>query len=390
MAVVNPPGFLQNAGATHTAKQTRDWLSILVGGSTGSATMLPRRGVHPNLGNKLQVTQTGSPSMAVLVRSGCAVIPGTEDANQGLYFVKNDADVTLSIAAAHATLNRIDIVVFKVEDSAYSGGVNASSLVVVTGTPASSPSAPSAPANSITLAQVSILANDTSITNSEITDDRRYLASVGGKFICTSGTRPASGTVVDGQEIYETDTDRSYITHDGGATWTDKTELYIVRNPTALPAASVVFTVPSTLREIRIKWRARCDNAVNVQTVLMRINGNSGANYSYINTQSNNATASGVPSSGTSSIAVGYTLGTTATAGTFGHGTIDLIGWDISGSLGAVYNSGALGSGGVGNFFTASGYGRFDVAGPYTTITLLPQAGNFVAGSDFLLIGTKA
>src|SRR5258708_6781081 len=180
MTVINPPGFLQNAGATHTAEQMRDHFALLTAGRISSGSLIPRGGVNIALGNSLSVTQTGSPSMAVIVRSGLASIPGSEGAKQGVYSVLNDGDVTLSIAAAHATLNRIDIVCFKVEDQGYSGSNNLSSLVVVTGTPASSPAAPSAPPNSIVLAQVSIVALDTSITNGEITDKRFYFAATGG------------------------------------------------------------------------------------------------------------------------------------------------------------------------------------------------------------------
>jgi hypothetical protein len=219
MAIINPPGFLQNAGATHTAEQVRDWHALLVAGKTGSTSLVARGGVHPSLGNALSVTQTGSPSMAVIVKSGLAAVPGSEGTKQGIYSCLNDADVTLSIAAASATLNRIDIVCVKVEDQAYSGSVNAASLVVVTGTPAASPSAPTAPNNSIVLAQVSIVANDTSITNSEITDKRFYLAATGGIIICSSTTRPAAGTVSAGQVAYETDSTSLIVTDNDGTTW---------------------------------------------------------------------------------------------------------------------------------------------------------------------------
>jgi hypothetical protein len=217
LTVANPPGFLQNAGATHTAEQFRNWITIDCAGKNGATSLITRGGVNPALGSTLQVTQTGSPSMGVIVKSGHAIIPGTEGSQQGGYSVFNNADVTLSIGAAHASLNRLDSIVFKVEDAAYSGANNTSSLVVVAGTPASSPAAPTLPANSIELARVSILANDTSITNSEITDKRFYLAGAGGVIVCTSATRPASTTVVESQLIYETDTDIIYA-YDG-STW---------------------------------------------------------------------------------------------------------------------------------------------------------------------------
>src|SRR5688572_10261808 len=122
----------------------RTYIGGLIAGSRSSTSLVARCGVHPSLGNKLQVTQTGSPSMAVLVKSGVAWLPGSISSTQGSYGVMNDADVTLSITAAHATLPRIDRVVFKVEDSQYAGVANTSSVVVVTGTAAASPSAPAA------------------------------------------------------------------------------------------------------------------------------------------------------------------------------------------------------------------------------------------------------
>lgn len=219
MAVLNPPGFLQNAGATHTAEQMRNWFSLGGAGSQGTTSLIPRGGIHTEFGAELAVVQSGSPAMSVVVGSGSANIPGTESSKQGMYAVMNDADVTLTIAASHATLHRIDRVCFKVEDSAYSGAANTSSLVVVTGTPGASPVAPAAPANSITLATVSIVANDTAITNGEITDTRFYYAASGGVIRCRSTVRPTSGQVNVGQIIYEFDTGRTYITHDSGATW---------------------------------------------------------------------------------------------------------------------------------------------------------------------------
>jgi predicted secreted protein len=98
---------------------------------------------------------------------------------------------------------------------------NTWSLAVVTGTPAASPSEPAAPANSIVLAMVSVAALATSITNANITD-RRFtqsgqegsVAALGGVIICTSTSRP---TQLEGRVIYETDTDRVYVST--GTNW---------------------------------------------------------------------------------------------------------------------------------------------------------------------------
>lgn len=248
MTVVNPPGFLQNAGATHTAEQFRNHLGLFVAGKQSSTSLIPRGGVNPTLGSALQVTQAGSPSMNVVVKSGLATIPGSQGSKQGVYTVINDADVTLAISAAHASLNRIDIVVFKVEDTAYSGGVNSSSLAVVTGTPSGSPSAPAAPNNSIILAQVSIIANDTSITNGEITDRRTYMAATGGIINCTSSTRPAANTVCEGQLIYESDTDRILVTHNSGTSWVGLNDRIMLARGRRITGSTTTTTEVGVLR----------------------------------------------------------------------------------------------------------------------------------------------
>lgn len=209
MTEVNPCGWLQNAGATHTAAQMRTYLGALLGGvlSAGAITRT-RGGVHPQLGVQLQVTANGTPNMSVNVATGVAFIPGTENGAQGTYFVENDATVNLSInTAPGAGLNRIDIVVAKVQDQFYSGATNAWSLAVVAGTAAASPSAPSAPNNAIILAQVFVGALVSSITTGNITDTRFYASTIGGPARCLSTARPSNPGA--GDLIFETDTGRN-------------------------------------------------------------------------------------------------------------------------------------------------------------------------------------
>lgn len=219
MSMFVPPGWLQNSGATNSAVQLRNYVTGLAAGARASASLVSRGGINPALGNKGVVTQTGSPSMAIIVRSFVGVVPGSENASQGAYGVLNDADVTIAVTAAHATLPRIDIVCVKVEDSQYSGTVNTVSLVVVAGTPSGSPVAPSAPNNSITLGQIAVGAAVSTIVNANITDKRTWLDQ--GTILCTSTTRPAAGTVAFGQIITQTDNNRTYVTYDGGTSWVE-------------------------------------------------------------------------------------------------------------------------------------------------------------------------
>lgn len=158
------PFALQNG--SHSAALFRQAVSSIV----------PNGGGLVQAGD-LAVTQTGTPSMGVVVGVGRAWVPGTNVANfsgttyssQAQYFALNDGPVTLTINAADPTNPRIDVVCLTVNDSNYSGTTNSAVLQVITGTPAASPTAPAAPANSLVLAQVSVAANATSITNSNIT-----------------------------------------------------------------------------------------------------------------------------------------------------------------------------------------------------------------------------
>lgn len=167
MTVQNPPIFLQ--GGSHPAEDTRRALEAIIG-----------RGLEGIVqSTDMSVAENGTPNMSVDVAGGQAFIQGTEGTYQAAYFVENRGTTNLTISASDPTNPRIDLVVAKIEDSAYSGATDAWSLAVVTGTPAGSPSAPTAPDNSITLAQVAVAASATSITNANITDTR---TSVGRLF----------------------------------------------------------------------------------------------------------------------------------------------------------------------------------------------------------------
>jgi len=274
MAAFNPPGWLQNAGATHTAVQLRSYYSGLVAGARASASLVSRGGVNPALGNKLQVTQTGSPSMAVIIKSGFGVIPGTENAAQGAYGVLNDADVTVAVTAAHATLARIDLVCFKVEDSQYSGAANTSSLVVVAGTPSGSPAVPAAPNNALILAQVAVGAAVSTIVNANITDRRTWLDQ--GTILCTSTTRPAAGTVGIGQVIAQSDNNRAYVTWDGGTSWVEITKRKYLAGVAFSVGGDQTFA-PGTPVVSNVTFTAEIGNTY-IGTVTGRIKGSNAGN----------------------------------------------------------------------------------------------------------------
>lgn len=160
MTAQNPALFLQ--GSSHPGEDIRRWMDSL-SFSPGIVDF-----------GAMKVTEKSTPNMSVDVAGGRAYIRGSEATYQGSYAVENRGTTNLVVSAADATNPRKDLVVAKVQDSNYSGATKAWSLAVVTGTPAASPTEPSAPANSIVLAMIDVPASSTSVINSRITDRRAY------------------------------------------------------------------------------------------------------------------------------------------------------------------------------------------------------------------------
>lgn len=146
--------------------------------------------------------------------------------------------------------------------------------------------------------------------------------------------------------------------------------------------ASVTFLgIPATSRRAKVYWGARGDAAVTGQTLRIRINNDSGANYTMEQVQGTGATLVGAPSSGLTSGIAGVMPGASATAGIFGSGEIVFVGMDAphSTNLGWTYTSQSMHTGNVAN----SGGGAYAGTGPFIRIDVLPESGNFVTGSDF-------
>jgi hypothetical protein len=135
-------------------------------------------------GTELKVTGDSS-GMQVKVAAGFGMVRG--------HFYSNDSVLTLSIAAANATNPRIDLVVLKLDPTA-----NSITAVVKTGTAASSPSAPTLTVTDtgvmeVTIAQVAVAANATTISAGNVTDLRPFMGTAFA--VWTTATRPTSPTV---------------------------------------------------------------------------------------------------------------------------------------------------------------------------------------------------
>lgn len=158
MTLRTPPSWLQNG--SHPAENDRLSVQALYAttGIIGSSS--------------LAVTANSPAGMSVRVATGWCAIVGTTQSNMGVYTVFNDAQDTLTVTTADPTNPRIDRVVVTVRDAYYSGAFNDVIFQVIAGTPASSPSAPSTPDNSISLATIAVGAAVTQINSGDITDTR--------------------------------------------------------------------------------------------------------------------------------------------------------------------------------------------------------------------------
>lgn len=178
MAELQPGHYTQ--AACHTAQGDRQVLNSL----------LCSEGVDL-AANALVVTTAGS-GLGVNVAAGGAFVLGDSAATQGYYHVYNDATVVKTHAAADPTNPRIDLVIARVNDAAYSGVSNTWTLEIVTGVAAPAPVAPAAPVTSIILAQVLITAGLTGpIPSGNITDTRTAY-----KFCAENGSGGWGGDVI--------------------------------------------------------------------------------------------------------------------------------------------------------------------------------------------------
>lgn len=198
-------------------------LQALLGGPVGSfagGIAAQSGGAHGVVGfTDMQVVQhAGTPAMNVDVGAGLAFVRGTEASYQGVYQVVNDATVTVTISAADATNARKDLIVARIKDAGYSGGSNAFSIEVVTGTPAASPADPAVPVDCLVLARVNVAALASSILNANITDLRTYAGQI-GSIPTTSAAHPTA--IRPGHKIYDTDTAQELIWN--GSVWVCQT-----------------------------------------------------------------------------------------------------------------------------------------------------------------------
>lgn len=158
-------------------------------------------------------------------------------------------------------------------------------------------------------------------------------------------------------------------------------------------AASVTFSsIPQIYRHLRLIIQARTSVAAETDLVLLRFNGDSGANYDVQVLAINAATLTGVAARGNTSIGLGRAEGANSRADNFsptqgwvyGYALTNREKWanGLSASFGDVSADADLRE----EYRT----GRWRNTAVITSLTLLPNTGpNFVSGSIFQLYGLR-
>ena len=141
-------------------------------------------------------------------RRQAAFVNGTSSLAQGHLLGYNDASTTVALTA-HAANPRIDLVWAQARDNAEDASGSTDFRISKTdGTAAASPSAPTAPAGALVLAEILVPATSGAVT---ITDRRPYATALGGLHRCRSTTRPSGVALYEGMLIYETDTNSELV-----------------------------------------------------------------------------------------------------------------------------------------------------------------------------------
>lgn len=157
----------------------------------------PRVGVVPSHPAALKVLPQDTPDQTVKIVHGRSFVTRS---GQGAYILSNASTQTVAMPAASAVNPRYDIVCIAAYDKGAFGGdaAHGPEFVVVSGTPAGSPSVPATPTDMLKLSDVFRGTNDNTISTSDITD-KRVSTVVGGQIRTFFGGDATGGTGVPGE-----------------------------------------------------------------------------------------------------------------------------------------------------------------------------------------------
>lgn len=228
------------------------------------------------------------------------------------------------------------------------------------------------------------------LTAAEMND---YLMSqVVARFASTGARTTAIASPTTGQITY---VDGVGLQMWDGSGWTSAplgAVQLVARHSLTSSAASVTFSSIPAYKNLRVVMSARGDITGTVWTsVFMRVNNDASANYASQGMQWGVGGFVGSASAGGQTyMDVGLMpTATTLLSGMFGAGVIEIPSWTPVAARASLM---VVSTSGFWNNSTPAGYttvkhGLYHTAGPYTSLTIYPMSGNWVAGSEFSLYG---
>lgn len=176
------------------------------------------------LGKPVVVAAQPTPNMSVTIPA-CAVEVDGPAAGIGSLTLVNDGPVTRTVTAASATNPRRDLVVIRWYGETTAVAGRKGEVEVIAGTAATTPVLPAVPANAYVLAELSVPANATSITNSNITNRLTQTTALGG--ITPSRNAADVAGVYVGQWRDRLDIGRPYMERWSGTAWQPGSNLWV-------------------------------------------------------------------------------------------------------------------------------------------------------------------
>lgn len=191
MAVLKCIPIHGSAGSpTYSAGDIRNLLAAVLGGTNfesvtpGIGALARGHGVCSS--GAMAVTANGTPNNHVFVAPGLASVRGTQNNDQGPYVCPLSSSFDITVGAAHATLDRKDLIVAQVKDGEFAAFPAQSvwTPALVQGTAAGSPVDPAVPEDCLVLARLlvrdSTEAGGTIVRPQDITDLRVQARGLGG------------------------------------------------------------------------------------------------------------------------------------------------------------------------------------------------------------------
>jgi hypothetical protein len=165
-------------------------------------------------------------------------------------------------------------------------------------------------------------------------------------------------------------------------------ESTILTSDTASVTFSSLGTYSSTYKHLQIRLIARGANTGSNRDILLRLNGDSGSNYSHHRLRGANTTVSSSASTSTTSILSGFTSSSGSPANIFGASIIDILDSFSSTKNKTVRVLSGKAEASVSSYIGLYSGQRINTAST-TQIEILNDSGNWLTGSRFSLYGIK-